>query len=341
MVTKIDFLEYKPAYIARAFAGLYCHFSENPLTDIISKKNYWLDSNLYDFAKFVQQKMGGVLCEAPGIDRLPGIAMNTTKPDVLVAFTGGKDSAATAVKIKQMGLNPVLFFVKNINSASYAGEYNYAAKVAELLGFMMVTITIKQTGKSDYPDNPIKNQFILSLMVEHGYRVGINKFAQGNLKNENIEDTKVGFTLTDGVEMYEQVNNIFDKITQGTYRYLGGVMESETESYFTLNEFAPGVLDSVMSCTLPYRYKARVNAATQKKFGIALRPHCCGTCYKCASEHLHRVIFGLAPNNKDYNNKCLEVLVKAYKDLANLTETPTAQNTLNWFISTNYDTIKF
>lgn len=312
--------------LVRTWASLYCQLSRKPLPAEI----HGMDPSFGPYLEALYTAQGRT---APSYvlpqNFLFRTALRNNPSQCLVAFSGGKDCAATALELQRQGISPTLFYVKGLNSKSFPSEAVYAARVAGVLDLPFVQVQVQQEGFAEYPDNPVKNQFILALMVEWGIRHGFNQFAQGNLGRERLAETNLEFTNSDAAEMYETAAQVFDFATRGTFRYLGGVMDYESRSFATINETCPAVLGAMLSCITPYRHRPRLRDRNQAKFGVTLRAEVCGTCYKCASEYLHRVLMGLAPKVPAYVARCTEILRKAHQRLANLPELPSAGDALD------------
>jgi len=329
MIKDITFPNYTPGILARQWASLYQQVSTNPLPDRVTGLHSCFKPYLNTLyaAQGRQKDLNFQYLDRPFLP-----ARLRDNGTVLVGFSGGKDSAAAALALQAQGLAPVLFYVNGINYRSYAGERVYAARVAQVLNMPFVEVTVKQTGEVEYPDNPVKNQFILSLMVDYAYRHGGSNFAQGNLAKETIREANINFTYSDAGEMYAGAEPVFRLWTVESYKYLGGVMRYESESFKTLHELCPAALDTVLSCLQPYRFRTKVRQANEKKYGVKLRPEMCGTCYKCASEYLHRCILGIAVAQPEYVKQCVSILRKEYQRLANLDKLPSAKDAITWFI---------
>ena len=61
-------------------------------------------------------------------------------------------------------------------------------------------------------------------MVEYGIRNGIAVFAQGNLGQERIAETRFGYTTTDGRELYEAAGEWLRGATTRGFRFLMDVL---------------------------------------------------------------------------------------------------------------------
>lgn len=328
MITKIE-PSVQAGPLVRQWGSLYCQLSGQALPETV----YGLDNSFFGLLVRLYSAHGQ---PAPAFDNVTPLRfkyrLHGNPGRVLVAFTGGKDSTATALALRREGIDVTLFYVRGLNSASYGGEHQYATRVAEILGMPLVQCHVKQRGKPGLPDNPIKNQFVLALMVEYGQAHNFGHFAQGNLGRETLAETALGYTTTDAAQLYDGAGLVFDVATLGTYTYLGGLMQYESQSFVTIAETYPPALDAIMSCVQPYRFRDRVRWANKNKYGVFLRPAMCGTCYKCASEYLHRVCLGIWPPVPAYVKRCISVLQESHQRLARLPELPSPADAVAWFI---------
>ena len=95
-----------------------------------------------------------------------GICTVTKTNNVVVCFSGGKDSTALAVKLKQEGKNVFLYFLKGINK-SYSDEYIRASNIASLLNLPLFIDEVHLSGKNMFKENPVKNQVIATLAFNY------------------------------------------------------------------------------------------------------------------------------------------------------------------------------
>ena len=74
--------------------------------------------------------------------------------DILVLFSGGKDSLACALKYKELGYNISTLFIDGINFG-YNGERAVAKKLAEKYGFNHEELVLQISGRQDFMENPV------------------------------------------------------------------------------------------------------------------------------------------------------------------------------------------
>lgn len=297
----IKFAKYQPGEVARLAVRLFADCSTNPLPTV------W-DGYPYLAIGMIECLMRGVpviLKQRTFEEKVKA----TNFSDAIVGFSGGKDSTAAALKLRVKGFDPILFHVKGINP-SYPGERQAASKVAEAIrAKKLVVLDLKLSGKSDYIENPAKNQVILGLMVDYGRKYGIANYAQGGAAKDSCSDLNFVAGYSDGREMYNASDKLFQAALDG-YRFHHGLLENDTDSLLTLLEHAPQVLPVMQSCMMPVRYKGNLTKGNEKKYGVTLLPGRCGSCYKCASEWLHLALSNFVPWSDSFAIHSMNVLTK-------------------------------
>lgn len=227
---------------------------------------------------------------------------------VLVGFSGGKDSIATAIKLIQKGYEPILFHVKGINK-SYPYEYKFAKQTAEYMKLEYIEVHVKLSGKTRFKENPTKNQMILSMMVDYGINKNIYKYSLGSSYLKDIKQTNILYDFSDAKEIYELMDKFYKhSIDKFEYLFIAG---NSTDSYKTIYEYDKKIIDNMCSCMLPFRYKKNVIIANKKKYkNIKLNEGMCGSCYKCCYQYIHLVLLGEYKLDTDYFKHCIKVLRK-------------------------------
>lgn len=225
---------------------------------------------------------------------------------VLVGFTGGKDSTAVVLKLKKAGYKPILFFVKGVNRA-YPNEIDSAVKLSKLLDCEIIVHEAKYVGKIFYSENPIKNQYILSLMLDYGLAMGISKYCLGTHTNDSIEKANRNFDWSDTKEVLEEFKK-FVKVSFPQYKFLN-FLRGERDSY---EEIILGnmqhLFPEILSCVLPYRYRKMIRENNEKKFNIKLMPNRCGSCYKCCMDYIYFYKHNVEQYNDDFYKHCVKKL---------------------------------
>lgn len=226
----------------------------------------------------------------------------------MVAFSGGKDSTAAAIKLRAMGKTVGLYYMGGINP-SYPHERRAALQLAAALDMRIATRQAKLSGTSNHTENPVKNQYILAHMVEFGRISGISEYASGALADDRCADLAFGSGYSDGRELFEAADPLLATAVDG-YLYHHGLVKNNTDSLLTIAKASPGLLAHTLSCMMPDRYKGNLKLGNEKKYGVKLMPGRCGSCYKCASEWLHLALLGAIAWNDGFAEHSIGMLVR-------------------------------
>lgn len=282
---------------------LFSMFSNLETIDLFTK-TYGVDENA--------KKLVDVLCV--GLKRdvnvrfehiEHGVSELSRTNNVVVAFSGGKDSTATAMKLVSEGKNVYLFYVKGINKA-YPDEENHAKEIAAKLGLPIHIENVRQSGKSSFKESPIKNQVIASMALDYAVSNGYGtSIAFGDFTTDNMSNSQFFESWSDTQEMWDAwlcfvktyVPNVELIIPFETYNDTLDIISENKE-----------VLELVCGCILPYRFRAMTKAANEKKYNIELLPNRCGSCWKCCVEYIFLVEKGVFELNKDFYLHCIAFL---------------------------------
>lgn len=229
------------------------------------------------------------------------------KTPVIVGFSGGKDSLASTIKLMRAGYIPHLYHVAGINKA-YPTEIVAAETLADKLNLQFGASNVIVGGHSDYIENPVKNQYILDMMVLFGTRLGVNHYAQGNLLNDTVDEQDLSSGYSDSLEMYDAIEPYLKTINPD-YQF-HTLLKDDTDSLLTIIDYNINLLPYVQSCMMPLRYRKQHNARVREKYKLELMPGSCGHCYKCGIEYLHLAATRNVPENINYIDYCFELLVR-------------------------------
>ncbi len=232
----------------------------------------------------------------------------------LVAFSGGKDSVATAIALRKE-YDVKLYHLSGINHG-YSHERNYCDELASMLGLPLVVrnVHIKVEKGCPFKENPVKNQLIQAAMLEYGLRNGITTYAFGSGGGDPEDLSKINplYCMSDFAGLFRQATAFFQKYVSA-YTCLHP-FTMETEAYWTIFQECPEILrrQKHTSCIMPVYRKPMLHAANIRA-GVALEKSRCGTCNKCAYEYLHMVLFGLTDYKKEYAAKCVKSICDRVK----------------------------
>lgn len=212
---------------------------------------------------------------------------------VVVGFSGGKDSTATSLYFKLNGKEIDLFHVKGLNR-SYRHEDVASQDVASHLGLNLIDVNVKMTGKilvnEDGSDNavryesPIKNEFILSLMIEHMMSEEITECALGIFYNDGFETTHRTNELSDVYKF----NRSFEKAVQYTFPefHLNVVFRNGVHSLAYIAYHDRELINLYQSCMTRDMYRNNLRTLAENKYGVTIPNNKCMSCYKCCAEYI-------------------------------------------------------
>lgn len=297
-----SFVGFKPGWLSCTFRALLDACSAKPLP----AKLRGIPLELEPLLRVLYR---GQLPEIVAPSPMQSLPQATDDSRALVGFSGGKDSLAAALRLRRMGLEVTLLYMKGINRA-YPHEEAAAVELAVALGFPLRIIQVKQAGRCAYIENPVKNQFILAVMLDYGLRSGTRNYCQGGLACDHADELNFEAGYSDAEEMFRAAAEFFQLAAPG-FTYHLGLLQNDTDALLEVLQTAPEALPLISSCMMTARFKAKLAHGNERKYGLRLMPGRCGSCYKCASEYLHMALAGAAPMNRPYANHCVEVMQKA------------------------------
>ena len=182
---------------------------------------------------------------------IPKIDVKNNKK-ILVACSGGKDSLATVLELKDMGYEPVLFHVPNLNRA-YPSETKLVREWREIFDCEYVEFKMVTRGKNFHVETPIKNFFILGAMVDVGIHLGISNFSMGNKLEDTLDLIYLGIDFSDNIQSINEISNFYKTIIPN-YEYKT-VLECEDHPTRIIHKKDERLFDACVSCMLSDMYK--------------------------------------------------------------------------------------
>ena len=232
------------------------------------------------------------------------------KKNIIVCFSGGKDSVATALHYQKLGYNVYLYHVKGINK-TYKDEYKAVQRLADYLGLPLTIEEVQLKGDHEWTEHPMKNMIIADMAIQYGIRENIGiKIAFGNYYTSHIYDDPFEVCAGDDIEMWRAYERIIKSVIPGFKMYIP--LRNIQTSYNAINE-RPELLELIQSCIGPYRYREYLHDNNEKKYGIKLLSHRCGSCWKCAAEYIWYTDHKKLEYNEDFYKHCLQVLRNTVK----------------------------
>jgi 7-cyano-7-deazaguanine synthase in queuosine biosynthesis len=282
---ELRFLDAPPERLSRVFARLFETFS--------SGAPEWIAGVPASLDAYVELAAAGKLMATARAPE-PEPYRPAPRPDdetVIVGFTGGKDSVAAALALEAAGLRPLCFHVAGLNR-SYPQEEALSREIAAARGWELVVRRVRQSGRSAFPDNPVKNQLILALAADYGAPRGIRHYSQGAHQKDNVGTLARDFNGSDFVEMYDTALPFFQAAVPGFTLHVP--LQTDAAAYQTLVRLGPELIPLLSSCILPLRYRPATRRANERKFGQLL-PRRCGSCHKCVKEDIALGALGIVP----------------------------------------------
>ena len=225
-----------------------------------------------------------------------------------IAFSGGKDCLATAIRAEEEGYSPTLVYVAGVNK-SLPSERRHAFAVAQAIGYPIMEVKVNISGNKEYNEHPLKNILILCLLIDLGTKHGATAFGLGNIFEENSTHGSLDYDLSDSFDMLKAFNRFCQTIIPN-YRYLTYIHDN-MQSFYTVYRRDKSLIDLLSTCITPDYRKPMIHKANVKKYGSDCVPDdCCGSCYKCADLYLFRRAFGLVRHNAPYVQRCMEAKAK-------------------------------
>lgn len=225
-----------------------------------------------------------------------------------IAFSGGKDCLATAIRAEEDGWKPTLVYISGINK-SLPSERKHAQEVARAAGYPLKELRITLSGNKDYNEHPLKNILILCLLIDLGTLSGATAFALGNIFEENSTHGSLDYDLSDSFDMIRAFG-LFVRQILPEYQYLT-YLHDNLQSFYTVYRRNKDLIPLLSTCITPDYRKPMIHRSNVRKYGSDCVPEgFCGSCYKCADFYLYRRAFGMVRSNPDYIRKCMEVKAK-------------------------------
>jgi hypothetical protein len=263
------------------------------------------------------RQMTDIICGKIGVEKkphvlksfrdclLPIIPQDNTKT-VVLGFSGGLDSVYQAIDLKERGYFVTLYHLKGINTYENGQASKRCPEIAKKLKMPYVESVIsKKRGTQSVPENPLKNELIMSLMIDYCLHWGIQYMSMGDDLNLSITDSVVGVNVTDAREVTEAfVDGVKNYIDIRFLPIMGG---EKIDRIKKLMEY--GLENDYYSCVQAGRFNKRLHNLNEKKYGVKLFEGNCGcSCRKCAMHNLLMYYSGVKEFPQEFVDKCWEVM---------------------------------
>lgn len=227
--------------------------------------------------------------------------------NIILAFSGGKDSIASAMRYKQLGYNVYLYHLRHINP-TFSDEWECAKRLADMLELPIYFDDIKFKGFHTWTEHPMKNMLIANGALSYGIREGITThIAFGNYTTSYLDDNVFTRCAGDCMDMWDAYNKIIqcsvpDFKMDANLDNMGDTLDILADR--------KDLLDESLSCLCRHSLREYRKNWVKDKFGIELFNRRCGSCYKCCVEYIYMADHDKLPFSEGYYKYCMGQLYK-------------------------------
>lgn len=226
---------------------------------------------------------------------------------LVLAFSGGKDSIASALKYRDEGRDVVLYHMHGVNSA-LSDEAEASKELARMLDLPIIFDTLRYHGKHIWMEHPMKNMLIAigalnySIPRNRGYTLGF-----ANYQDTYLSAIPFHCCAGDCVDMWSAFEEAVSQDLPDFKVHLNLANLGETMDIVCPRE---ELLDASISCLCRHSLREYRHQWVKDKFGVTLPRHRCGSCAKCTAEYIYRVDHGLTAFSEEYYRYCMNQLYK-------------------------------
>lgn len=266
-----------------------------------------LDDSLQDIYNTTYVCTGKYFGEVQFVHRnYPTMSFDFDPKNIIVCYSGGKDSLSVIMHYKNLGYNVYAYHIKGLNRF-YTDEWKIAEAASKYLGFTLIFDTVSYLGQHIWIEHPLKNMIMATMALNYGIEHKITtNIAVGTFQSATLDDVAFDVCAGDCYDMWLLYNKVIQKIIPG---FAIQVPNFNFHTAFDLLHDHPDWLQYTISCMTPNRFRNLFRNRTQKKYNIKLLDNRCGCCWKCAVEYLLFCDKNLFDLNTDYYIHCVEVLL--------------------------------
>lgn len=313
MAVKLEINEQHVGYFTELWKRIYEQFSTKPFPKTLinyppALRNYF-DCVYYPHPEYLDVVNSGEYylvetgVKGQALIEDPHFTVKETNK-ALVGFSGGKDSVATILKLREQGFDVIGMHIVGLNKM-YPNEIEATRKMAEKINVPLVEVEVKQTGKSDFPDNPVKNQLITAIMIDYGIKHNIAVYAMGTHWADKLATSNIYTDWSDPQETL-QAFEAFVQSRFPQFRYVTA-LKNYTDAYKTIIEAGHGeLIYDIISCVLPLRYREHRRKANMEKFDMTIPANRCGSCQKCVTEYMNLMALDFVKRNERFIEHCIK-----------------------------------
>lgn len=230
---------------------------------------------------------------------------NYDPKNIIVCFSGGKDSLSAVLHYQKLGYNVYLYHITGLNKVYY-DEYKAVKKLSEKLNLPLYLEDVTYTGQHEWIEHPMKNMLMLNLALQFGIREKIGvKIATGNFYTSTVYLDSFDVCGGDCIEMWRAYEGIIKKVIPKFHVYV-----SSKNFQSTINSLLkkPELIPDVISCMTPNRFREQLRKKNQIKYGFPVLENRCGSCWKCCIEYIIMADNDLIKYDESYYKHCLDIL---------------------------------
>lgn len=233
---------------------------------------------------------------------------------VLLSLSGGLDSIAQTLILRDRGYDVTCFYVDGLNTYENGQATKVCREFINKTGFKYVEYQCKKPKlgiyKQFWPENPIKNQMVYALMLDYCIDNNIRYISAGDALSSILATRFLGVNLTDCDQMTIRFFKAIEKYINVEF------IPVDTYKYEKLQKIINNdLLDTYYPCVNAGRLNQFYHNKFQKKFNVVPK-HLCGYCRKCCNsilllhymkylelsqEALDHCWKKMVPNNKNQN----------------------------------------
>lgn len=247
---------------------------------------------------------------APAVSPVAPVADAIDDRSMWVAFSGGKDGMAAALRARAEGWRPVLYHVRGINR-SLPDEFDYATKAAEAAGMPIIVDRVAISGEANgFVEMPTKNQVITSMMAARMAEYGGANYTLGILGEDTPDKCRANINWSDTTTSNVLWAKHLAELLPGITGHI--LIHSQMEALAIVASH--GLLDFVHGCMSPLRFRGKLRAENVRKYGDAILPGRCGSCFKCWSEYIMLVSLGVVVKNEAFYDHAIAGMNRMAKE---------------------------
>ena len=229
------------------------------------------------------------------------------KKNIVVCYSGGKDSFSVIRHYMKMGYNVYPYHVVGLNK-TYTDEWKVAKELTDELGLPLYIDHVSYSGQHIWIEHPLKNMIMLNMALNYGIREGITtRIAVGTFRSAFLVDVPFEVCAGDCKDMWQYYETVIQRFIP-KFKVRIPNLNFHTAYHALLKE--PQYLKYTMSCLTPNRFRNLFRERTLRNYDIEdLLPNRCGCCWKCATEYIFFCDNGVLPYYPKYYLHCMEILL--------------------------------